>query len=116
MGTSNPRRSNGSKRSKLIAIAKSRGEPCWICGRPIDLSLPPGHPMSFELDEFHPVSRWREFGYQSARACALDPGNARLSTHRVCNCWRGNKTVDEVRAILMTQPPPSKTLPTRKWV
>ena len=100
---SDPRRSNGSARSSLRAWLRSQGRPCWICrafGRDgtIDYSLPVGHPASFEVDELRPVSRWREYGYVSATACALDRSNVDAA-HRACNEWRGNRSVEEVRAL-----------------
>lgn len=75
-------------------------------GRPdrIDYDLPAGHPLSFEVDELKPVSRWREFGYQSAQACALDYSNL-AATHRRCNEWKGNKSDVEVIAIARGQLP-----------
>ena len=99
----NPRRSNGSlrDRNRRRMIAEGRG--CWICrafGRPdaIDYSLPARHPMSFELDELVPVSKYWLGGYASAEACALDYANCD-AVHRCCNNWRKAKTVGEVLAI-----------------
>ena len=102
----NPRQANGSARRKLSARVKAQGRPCWICGREIDLSLTSTrradgrtvpHPQRFELDEDKPVSRWREFGYPSPTAAALDPDNVGPS-HRLCNQRKGNKTLEEYRA------------------
>lgn len=76
---------------------RSLGQPCCVCGQAIDYSLPAGHPLAFELDEDRPVSRWREFGYASANACALDPANVHAA-HRSCNEWKGNRTLAECRA------------------
>lgn len=57
-----------------------------------DYSLPAGHPMSFEVDEIVPVSRYWEGGYASAEQCALDFGNTRPAhRRRICNQRRGNK-------------------------
>ena len=100
---SNPRRSDGNARRKLTRWLRTQGRPCWICrafGLPgtIDYGLPAGHPMCFEVDELRPVSRWREFGYPSAKACAFDRDNVDAA-HRRCNQWRGNKTVEEVLEI-----------------
>lgn len=102
-GAKNPRRSNGHRRSELRRWLKAQGRPCWICvafGRPptIDYSLPPRHPMAFEVDELVPVSKWREGGYPSPEACALDRRNVDAA-HRRCNQWRGNKSVAEVLRI-----------------
>lgn len=104
----NPRVSNGAARRKLRARLRSLGLPCALCGRPIDYTLPAGHPMSFEVDEKRPVSKWREFGYQSKTAAALDWDNLQPA-HRVCNQRRGNKTSShkEVKNLTVT--------PSREW-
>lgn len=89
----NPRYSNGAARRKLRERIKALGMPCSICGGPIDYTLPAGHPMSFEVDEIIPVSRYREGGYASPQQCALDVGNCRAAHRlRVCNQRRGNDT------------------------
>ena len=91
MGGHNPRVSNGTRRRDLRRRVASMGLPCALCGAPIDYSLPAGHPMSFELDEIVPVSRFEEGGYASATACALDPRNVRpVHRQRICNQKRGN--------------------------
>ena len=105
--SSNARYSNGNARRKIRGRLKAEQRGCWICrafGRPdrIDYELPPGHPMSFEVDELIPVSRYREGGYQSKQECALDYNNLD-ATHRVCNGWRSNKTVQEVMALANRQ-------------
>lgn len=99
----NPRRANGSRRSANRARLAAEGRGCWICrafGRPdaIDYSLPPRHPMAFEVDELVPVSRYWEGGYSSPGECALDYANCD-ATHRKCNNWRKNRSVAEVLAI-----------------
>lgn len=105
---SNPRRANGSARSKLRTRLRAEGRGCWICrvfGRDdrIDYSLPPGHPMSFEVDELVPVSEYPRGGYASARECALDYRNVD-ATHRRCNQWRGKKSVAQVLALAKGSP------------
>lgn len=50
---------------------------CWLCGDPIDMSLPPLHARAFTLDHIVPV----------ARAGSLD-GETRPA-HRTCNSSRG---------------------------
>lgn len=94
MGKSNPRYANGSARRKLREAIKREGKPCALCGQAIDYSLPYGDPWSFEVDEIIPVSKWREYGYSSAKACALDIRNCQPA-HRICNIKKGNKIVDE---------------------
>ena len=56
------------------------GEPCALCGKAIDYSLPAGHPMSFEVDEIVPVSKGGD---------PLDFSNTQPA-HRVCNQRKGN--------------------------
>lgn len=77
----NPRRTNGTKRNKLRARVKAQGLPCALCGLPIDYSLPPGDPMSYELDEIVPVSLGGD---------PYDIDNVQ-PTHRICNQRKGNK-------------------------
>lgn len=100
---SNPRYANGNGRRKLRRRLASEERGCWICrafGRPdaIDYSLPSTHPLGFVVDELTPVARWREGGYESPTACALDPKNVDAA-HRCCNLWRSDKSVDEVYAL-----------------
>ena len=111
----NERYSNGNARRKVRARLKAEGRGCWICrafGRPdrIDYDLPPGHPGAFEVDELTPVSKYYEAGYPSKQACALDYNNLD-ATHRSCNEWRRNKSVQEVLAIAAKQRGTSLALP-----
>ena len=89
----NPRYANGALRRKYRARVKAMGAPCGIChGRlgPIHYDEPSDaqHPLSFVIDERLPVSRWREFGYESPRAAAEDPDNIQPA-HRCCNATKG---------------------------
>ena len=89
------------------------GLPCHICGRPINYDVPSDylHPDSFVCDEVIPVSRWEEFGYSSARACAEDFSNLRAAHYR-CNALKGNKLnykMTEIRII------PKKSENSGKW-
>lgn len=77
----NPRRSNGHRRTQLRNRVRARHDPCAICGQPIDYDLPPGDPMSFELDEIIPVSRG---------GSPFDIDNVQPA-HRICNQRKGNK-------------------------
>lgn len=81
MGKPNPRRANGSRRTKLRERVAAEGAPCHLCGKPIDYSLPAGHPMCFELDEIIPVSKGGD---------PLSRDNV-APAHRICNQRRGNK-------------------------
>lgn len=82
---------------KLVRERARAGEPCGICGRPIDLSLPQYElrngrrirtPWSLECDEIVPISR----GGSPTNPNNLQP------THRVCNQRKGNKTMEELEA------------------
>ncbi|MBF1023475.1 MAG: hypothetical protein HXK85_10475 [Lachnospiraceae bacterium] len=42
------------------------------------------------IDEIKPVSRWREFGYHSAREAAEDFDNLQAA-HYYCNAMKSNK-------------------------
>lgn len=77
----NPRRSNGSARTKLRDAVRAEGLPCALCGLPIDYSLPAGDPMSYELDEIVPVSK----GGSPFERANVQPA------HRICNQRKGNK-------------------------
>ena len=97
MPSSNVRRANSTRRNAVRSWLRAQGRPCWICrafGRSglIDYSLPAGHPYSFECDELVPVSKG---GSPTSRA-NVD------ATHRCCNQWRGNKSVEEVLRLAAT--------------
>ena len=83
------RYANGARRRALVARVRAMGGPCHICGLPIPPDAPPGTPLSFELDELVPVSKG---------GSPTDPSNVAPS-HRCCNAWRGNKSIDRVAAI-----------------
>ena len=94
----NPRYANGALRRKHRARLKAQGGECGICrGRfgPIRYDEPSDakHPWSFVVDEIRPVSRWREFGYSSARAAAEDFSNLQAA-HYWCNQQKGAKLGD----------------------
>lgn len=91
----NPRSANGNFRRKMRQRFRAQNAPCSICrGRlgPIDYQAPSdaAHPLSFVIDEVRPVSRWREFGYDSPEDAARDVGNL-APAHYVCNAQKGNK-------------------------
>lgn len=63
---------------------------CGICGREVDTTLPPGQPLSPELDEIIPVSRG---------GSPYDIDNLQL-VHRICNERKGAKMAgDEISTI-----------------
>ena len=75
--------------------------PCGICGGrlgPIHYDEPSDsmHPLSFVIDEIHPVSRWREFNYPSPEAAAADWNNLQAA-HWICNAKKSNKVSGELR-------------------
>ena len=76
---------------------KAIGGPCGICqGRlgPIHYDEPSdaAHPLSFVIDEIRPVSRWKEFGYDSPEAVAKDWNNLQAA-HYICNQAKSNKVL-----------------------
>ena len=112
---SNPRYANRAARVKLRNRLKAEGRGCWICrafGRPdrIDYDLPARHPMSFEVDELVPISKYWLGGYESKEQCALDYANVD-ATHRKCNNWRRGRTVEEVLKIARGQAATRNQLP-----
>lgn len=91
----NPRYANGNLRRKHRARLKAMREPCGIChGRlgPIHYDEPSdaAHPLSFVIDEIHPVSKWKQFGYGSPEEAAQDWSNLQAA-HWICNAAKGNK-------------------------
>ena len=96
---SNPRYANGNLRRKYRARFKAMGCECGICkGRlgeihydePSDYK----HPLSFVIDEIIPVSRYKEYGYPSKRACAEDFNNLQAA-HYCCNQAKSNRLPTE---------------------
>lgn len=99
---SNPRYSNGSQRRRFRARFKAMNAPCGICGGRLgeihyDEPSDAKHPLSFVIDEIIPVSRWREFGYESPQAVASDWQNLQ-SAHYICNQMKSNKLPQEIGA------------------
>lgn len=91
----NPRYANGALRRKHRARLKAMGCECGICkgkfgqihyDEPSDAQ----HPFSFVVDEIIPVSRWKEFGYESPSAVARDWNNLQAA-HYICNQMKSNK-------------------------
>ena len=87
---------NGNFRRKARARFKAIDAPCGIChgkyGR-IHYEEPSDskHPLSFVIDEIRPVSKWKEFGYESQEASLLDMNNLQAA-HYYCNALKSNKT------------------------
>lgn len=70
-----------SMREDFKRRCKANDVPCWLCGKPVDFSLPHPHPESFNLDHAIPLSVRPDL--------ADDYNNARCS-HKACNERRGN--------------------------
>ncbi len=99
--SNNPRSANGNLRRKYRARLMAMDSPCGICqGKlgPIHYDEPSDfkHPLSFVVDEIYPVSRWKEFGYSSARAAAEDWNNLQAA-HYICNLNKSNKTMTQLQ-------------------
>ena len=99
----NPRTANGNFRRKVRARMRAENAPCHICRGglgPIRYDQPsdPQHPLSFVIDEVRPVSRWREFGYESPEAACRDPENL-APAHYVCNAAKSNKLPNETKSV-----------------
>ena len=93
----NPRYKNGNLRRKYRARLKAMGGPCGICqGRlgEIHYDEPSNwkYPLSFVVDEIIPVSKWREYGYESPEAAAQDWNNLQAA-HWCCNQAKSNKII-----------------------
>ena len=96
MPSNNPRVHNWKARARVVQLARERaanGEPCGICGEPIDLSLSQWYtdpkdgkrkraPWSCECDEIVPVS---------LGGSPIDEDNTQ-PVHRACNVRKGNGT------------------------
>lgn len=79
---------------KIIA----RGEPpCWICGEPIDYTLPHTNPMSYVVDHKVPLARG-----------GTDTLDNKAAAHRQCNRDKGAKGHADVirRSGSLTRPSP----------
>lgn len=97
----NPRYKNGNLRRKYRARFKAMDAPCGICkgklgaihyNEPSDSK----HPLSFVIDEIKPVSKWRQFGYESPEAAAQDWNNLQAA-HYCCNQAKGAKVPEDNR-------------------
>ena len=89
MAKSNARRANSSRRNAARSRVRARDTCCWICGLPIDYSLPARDAQAYEADELIPVSLGGS-PYDTANISA---------THRCCNNWRRARSVEYVRAV-----------------
>lgn len=110
MAKNNPRHANGNFRRRMRARFRARGDPCHICGGrlgPIRYDQPSDaqHPLSFVIDEIRPVSRWREFGYDSPEAACRDTENL-AAAHWCCNAAKSDKVFvrDFAKALPVSLP------------
>ena len=92
---SNPRRANGTKRDRVVAIVKREESHCHLCEQWVDRTLPAGLPGSPEVDELVPVT----YG-----GSPFDRKNCRLA-HRWCNRKRWHKPVAIGKAEVMRAAP-----------
>lgn len=101
--TYNPRYKNGNLRRKNRARFRAMDAPCGICrGRlgPIHYDEPSDskHPLSFVIDEIKPVSKWKQYGYDSPEAAAQDWNNLQAA-HYCCNQAKGAKVPEDKRVV-----------------
>ena len=96
----NPRSANGALRRKNRTRIRAMGDVCHICGKPIHYDEPSDskHPLSFVIDEIIPVSRWKEFSYDSPRQVAEDFNNL-APAHWICNQKKSNHTPAEMARL-----------------
>lgn len=103
----NPRYQNGALRRKHRARLRAEGGECGICHGalgPIHYDEPSDaqHPLSFVVDEIIPVSRWKEYGYESPQAAAQDWNNLQAA-HYCCNQAKSNKIGYTINGPAMTE-------------
>lgn len=116
----NPRYKNGTLRRKHRARFKAMNAPCGICkGRlgeiHYDEPSDSKHPLSFVIDEIKPVSRWREFGYDSPEAAARDWNNLQAA-HYICNANKSDKTEAELKRMKLKGIKPKRDfVPDGEW-
>jgi hypothetical protein len=99
-----PRKANGTKRNAIRARWRAIGDPCHLCGKPIDYSLGMvtdqrtgkrrPHPMSFVVDEIVPVSKGGD---------PLDFANTQPA-HWLCNARKGDGTRGRKASLPLPQP------------
>lgn len=95
----NPRKANGHRRRQVEKQVFAEEDHCWICGKPVDYTLPyldpttgKPHPMYRTVDEIVPVSRG---------GSPIKRDNCRLA-HRICNLRRGNGTRKTKKRVATT--------------
>lgn len=78
---------SGRPRRRIAAQVRREERNCWLCGKPIDLTLHWNDRMAFTVDEVVP----RSLHPLGARYAAVDRSHCRAA-HRACNSSRGNGT------------------------
>lgn len=81
----NPKRGRGGRPYERLKKEIYKRVICWICGKPVDYTVPPRHPMAPSVD--HRVPLHPPDG--SPGGHPTDPRNAELA-HYGCNSRRGN--------------------------
>lgn len=94
--TRNARSANGALRRKMRARFTAMDAPCGICAGalgPIHYDEPSDskHPLSFVIDEIRPISKYRQYGYDSPEQAAQDWDNVQAA-HYCCNAAKGART------------------------
>ena len=102
MPSGNPRYKNGARRRAIRDRWRAIGDPCHLCGKPIDYSLGyivedgkrRRHPMSFVVDEIVPVSKGGD---------PLEWENTQPA-HWICNARKGDGTRTRPQQMPLPQP------------
>ena len=71
------------ERTRKRILATANGEICYLCGMPLDTSVPFGRPDAVVIDHVQPISKG---------GSVLDSDNMR-PVHDVCNKIKGNRNV-----------------------
>ena len=96
---------NGNKYRKLKARLRAEGRECGICHRPIDYSLPAGHPWSFELDHIEPKGLGGDvYAYDNCQA-----------SHRWCNQHKGKKRNYQIKNGEQAKKQVNEVKPCSSW-
>ena len=80
---------------RLAATVRARaaaGEPCWLCGHPIDLTLPARHPRAFSVDHVTSLA---------AGGAPRDLANC-APAHLGCNARKGDGTRRSTQPLART--------------
>lgn len=92
-----PRKKYPKLRADLRRRVFAMQDTCGICGRPVDVTLPPYTDQSPELDEIIPVSRG---------GSPYDIDNLQL-VHRICNERKGAKMAGDIDVSKLENPTPN---------